>query len=108
MTQNERRLIRTCISNGFEFHSRRNDGKFVKVGDEEIVLDRLADLAVEIETALDKQTPMKPLFKEHTYEAYHCSVCGATVGVWNLDHETIIKTDYCQHCGQAVDWSDEK
>ena len=105
MTQNERRLIRSCISNGFEFHS--HGGEIVKIGDEEISLEHLSELAMEIESALDKQIAMKPKFVKNTYAAYHCSVCDTTVGVWNLDHTAIIKETYCQHCGQAVDWNDK-
>lgn len=47
--------------------------------------------------ALEKQIPMKP-YHENIYK---CSRCDGIVGA---NHGCI---DYCYHCGQAIDWSDE-
>ena len=54
--------------------------------------------------ALEKQIPKKPylkdLFELGTMQGIACPVC-----------DTIFLTTgekYCKHCGQALDWSDEK
>lgn len=53
MTKDERQLLRTCISNGFEFHS--DDRKQVKIGDEIFDFGRLNELVTEVESALDAE-----------------------------------------------------
>ena len=58
--------------------------------------------------AMEKQMSKKPQYNEHSYNVYKCEICGATVGAWNVEHTEVIKTLYCQKCGQAVDWSNLK
>lgn len=60
----------------------------------------------------DKATPMKPIIRGlsgaiHTY-VHTCPVCGKELIVTN--NETVIyktKTNYCDECGQKLDWSGE-
>ena len=48
--------------------------------------------------ALEKQIPVKP--KRDVTEVAPCPVCGFSV---------IEKVEnFCPHCGQALDWSDQK
>lgn len=54
-------------------------------------MDEVAELAIE---AIEKQIPKKPLNHKHIY--YICGICGAIV---KLD------MNYCNKCGQAIDWS---
>ena len=63
--------------------------------------------------ALKKQMPQKPKFYDTKFrqrglkhgeyttieKAYNCQNCNCTV--WVTD-----KSKYCEHCGQALDWSD--
>jgi len=53
--------------------------------------------------AFEKQTPKKP---EHADGAW--SICPACCGSVPNDTEEAVnhKTSYCDHCGQALDWSD--
>lgn len=66
---------------------------------EQIMLDALYK-AIE---ALKKQLPQKPTFYGGNY---YCPNCNTLVGC----HSLIMKWDnaFCKHCGQAIDWSDNK
>lgn len=57
--------------------------------------------------ALKKQIPKKPTESADTYEQYRCPVCDTCVGIWDLQHRTVIKENYCQHCGQKIMWEEE-
>ena len=102
MTSKERQLLRTCISNGFEFHS--DDRKRVKIGDEIFDFDRLNELAFEFEEALDRRTAQKPDDIGHfgyneIYIYGKCPICGDGV---NYEFE------YCPKCGQKLDWREDE
>lgn len=61
----------------------------------------------EIEVALDalaKQIPVKP-YGRHT--EYRCSICKRRVrsGKGSSSH---VRDNFCQGCGQMLDWSDSK
>ena len=49
--------------------------------------------------ALEKQIPKKP------YDIVHCPLCKIEVELQPIDTEQVT---YCLHCGQAIDWSDDK
>ena len=51
--------------------------------------------------ALEKQVPKKPNGEQHCGETYwYCPLCGE----WcDSDH---VYDNYCNHCGQALDWSE--
>ncbi len=68
-----------------------------------------------IVNALQKQIPKRPIFYDTKFRqrgqrygelvtierAYNCPNCNCTV--WGTDKDT-----NCHHCGQALDWGDEK
>ena len=62
-------------------------------------LHRLIDIAIE------KQIPKKPIEDEYRWAV--CPICGGSVYLSNIrDHILDKETTYCEHCGQALDWSD--
>lgn len=75
-------------------------------------VDTLQELLNKTTPLLDKATPMKPIIRGlsgaiHTY-VHTCPVCGKELIVTN--NETVIyktKTNYCDECGQKLDWSGE-
>lgn len=55
--------------------------------------------------ALKKQMPKKPI--ENRYPWAICSVCGGSIYLENVqEHIQNKENTYCEHCGQAIDWSD--
>ena len=50
--------------------------------------------------ALEKQTPKKPVYGAANIK---CPNCGATL----LYYFYSFKIDYCDECGQRLDWSEE-
>lgn len=58
---------------------------------------RIAEMVME---AVEKQIPKKIKRKVITSGIilYHCPVCN--------EHYYQINLNFCQHCGQALDWSD--
>ena len=59
----------------------------------------------EVCDACKKQMPKKPV--ENRYPWAICPVCGGSVYLDNVqEHIQKQETTYCEHCGQALDWSD--
>ncbi len=57
-------------------------------------------------TALEKQIPKKVILRYDEQDSICCPNCkGALVSMDWYDHW---KCNYCEFCGQALDWSDEK
>ena len=55
-----------------------------------------------VSEALGKQIPKKPIYtKEGTIT--RCPICKAI----HLRYMSSVEVDYCERCGQAIDWSDE-
>ena len=58
-----------------------------------------------VQGALEKQMPKKPIPTEKDNIrfslCYSCPECGRTFSGTGI-------ADYCYHCGQALNWSDEK
>ena len=52
--------------------------------------------------ALDKQIPKKPICTNEGTIA-RCPVCEAI----HLHYISSVEIDYCERCGQAIDWSEE-
>lgn len=62
----------------------------------------LMNITVE---ALEKQIPKKPI--ENRFPWAICPVCGGSVYLKNVqEHIQNEEITYCEHCGQALDWSD--
>ena len=66
------------------------------------------DYAVAFEaavSALEKQIPKKP--NENRYPWAICPSCGGSVYIDKVqEHIMNNENTYCEHCGQALDWSD--
>lgn len=52
--------------------------------------------------AMEKQIPKKPIGR---YTDYKCSVCGRRVRS-GKGSSSRVRDNFCQRCGQALDWSD--
>lgn len=62
-----------------------------------------------IVSALEKQIPEKPYkIKEHKQNDYHCTACKRYLGDDMEFKHACLQPEYCEHCGQALDWSDTK
>ena len=59
--------------------------------------------------ALEKQIPKKPYkIREHKQNDYYCAICKRYLGdEMELKH-ACLQPEYCEHCGQALDWSDSE
>lgn len=56
-------------------------------------------------SVLKKQIPQKPI--DNRYPWVTCPACGGSVYVEHIQgHIQNEETTYCEHCGQALDWSD--
>lgn len=89
-----------------------DDFSFVYNG-KSISKEALIECREVIHKALEKQIPKKP--KKLTYKLlidsgweYECPNCGLAIGKNKYtDYEYIEEyEEYCQNCGQALDWSD--
>ena len=74
----------------------------------------------EIEKVFDRETPKKPIlsdtwkdeeqtdiYDENVFIDPNVSICPNCKKYGIFDFEYGEKFDYCKHCGQAIDWSDE-
>ena len=64
------------------------------------------DIAI---SALEKQMPKKPYkSKDHKQNDYYCNVCKRYLGDEMELKYACLQPTYCEHCGQALDWSGEE
>lgn len=64
----------------------------------------VVDMATCCVDALEKQIPKKPI-RDPLDKAYLCPACNGSFTFWKC-YETINnQPDYCNDCGQAIDWS---
>ena len=76
-----------------------------------MTLEECMDIAAD---ALKKQIPRKPIEKDLTDYwgyicdvGYHCPICDEIICFqYEFRHEE--EHRYCEHCGQALDWSDDE
>lgn len=63
------------------------------------------DMAIE---ALEKQLPKKVDFEEDVAEnmCVECPSCGSFLGYQVDCLDENYQFDYCEHCGQRIDWSE--
>lgn len=73
--------------------------------DNEAFTDRFQDVCKTAVAALEKQIPKKPVFEPGSDEILQCQGCGADLA-WTSSLKPKYRADYCERCGQAVDWSD--
>ena len=67
------------------------------------------DMALRItREVFQKQIPVKPVY-DHRYAEKGCATCleRVTFQTWEHGYPVAIKMNYCQNCGQAIDWSEE-
>lgn len=95
MTKRERRLIRICMLNGIVFC---NDRRRCFIGNEMIDLDRFNAIVEEVELALDRQEPVKPINITDMI-GFKVGMCGAC-----RTHRVNSVMKYCDKCGQKIDW----
>lgn len=89
MTKEQSIKIRTCFANGVEF--------------KELETEETNTLADELDSAIEKQIPKKPIKnldqKIRYMSAYYCPACGYGFTGTGI-------ASYCYHCGQKLDWAD--
>ena len=78
-----------------------------KFMDEYVDYDTTAEALQHGREALKKQIPKKPLENEPMWAV--CPNCKGSIHKDNIwEHIVEGDTTFCEHCGQALDWSDEK
>lgn len=77
--------------------------KYIHGGDEDF--DKKRKIAIDIAVSvLEKRIPKKPI--ENKFPWAICPVCGGSVYLKNVqEYIQNEKITYCEHCGQALDWS---
>lgn len=65
------------------------------------------EFSAEVLGSLEKQIPMKPKAVEDKIR--RCPTClgQATFQTWKHGYPVVIKMNYCQNCGQKIDWGEE-
>lgn len=54
---------------------------------------------------IEKQIPMKAEYSSLSW--YICPRCCGSISIENIqEHICEKETTYCEHCGQAIDWSE--
>lgn len=80
----------------------------IKIAIAEVEWNYPMGYAVAFENAiktLEKQIPKKPI--DDRYPWCICPTCNGSVYVKHIqEHIHNEETTYCEHCGQALDWSD--
>ena len=67
------------------------------------MIDSANPYDMDIKEALEKQIPKKPmLMKFDHYDSYFCK-CGLGFG----NSIMMIRPNYCERCGQKLDWGNE-
>ena len=77
--------------------------KYIHGGDESFDEKRKTAINNAI-SALEKQIPKKPIEDGYYGEQCVCPNCGSNV-INEADNDC--QFNYCYHCGQALDWSDD-
>lgn len=97
MTIVEAQKIRSAFCNGYEFPFGNGDL-------EECCMDEVERHVELLDEALQKQIPQKPIEAEEQniryVTTYVCPRC--------KNKFTGMISKYCYHCGQALDWSDDR
>ena len=65
----------------------------------------LEPLGMTLKEAVEKQIPKKP--SERKYPWAICSACAGSINMENVrEHVQNLEVSHCEHCGQAIDWSE--
>lgn len=74
--------------------------------------EEYTEMLLMCKEALEKQIPKKPYKTKEPISQkqndYYCSVCKRYLGDDMKLKHACLQPEYCQHCGQALDWSDTK
>ena len=77
--------------------------KAVKEGVEQAMRECVLTIGMMLKEAVEKQIPQRPLdFGDKAYLCPNCRRNNFYDGT-----ETLNKTNFCNYCGQALDWSDK-
>jgi len=77
--------------------------KAVKEGVEQAMRECELTIGMTLKEAVEKQIPQRPLdFGDKAYLCPNCRRNNFYDGT-----ETLNKTNFCNYCGQALDWSDK-
>ena len=87
----------------------REDKTYHFCTDECMYAEEECEIAIAIK-ALEKQIPKKPIIEHRKYyDTYSCPECDS---YFLCKDETGFfagkRSEFCNKCGQAIDWSDEK
>lgn len=104
MTKEQAIKIRSCFANGVEF--------------KKLYTEETNILADELNSAIKKQIPQKPLYKQGTkykwidsvreHGRYHSVEKYSNRDACPNCKKDVLKTPYCEYCGQKLDWSSEE
>lgn len=96
--------IRSCREAGIDttITIDKNRNHFILNALEEIRQYRALGTVEELREAMEKQRAKKPKFYAYNF---YCSKCGNLVGNKEFGWQRFM---YCDHCGQSIDWSEEK
>jgi len=94
MTKDERRFLRSCICNGFDF---KCGTETVTASGQQMSTERFEEIINEVEDALNKQEAKKPT------DVYVCIPVMGTCPVCGVRLDDTMK--HCYYCGQALDWN---
>lgn len=72
--------------------------KYIHGGDEGYDRKRIEALNIAI-SAIEKQTPKKPLKTDEYHPYYGCPQC---------KHIVTAVQDFCERCGQSIDWAQKE
>lgn len=104
MTEREKSMLVSMISNGVEFRKDMAElnGKTYCI--EEI--NRVAEIGWEI---IEKATPKKPIDIQKSVVKWGlCPNCkGELNKLGSRPNRVFVNAKYCSDCGQAIDWSEE-
>ena len=76
---------------------------FLKHVDDTIPAD-VVNMAVDCAVAIEYLIPKKPL-RDNLDKAYLCPTCDSSFTFWRGYQTFEHKPNYCDACGQAIDWS---
>ncbi len=71
----------------------------ISYSDYDQMTDWLGEIRKQVKRLEKKQEPMKPVY-DHRYAELGCAMCGNQVSGREES------PDYCQQCGQKLDWED--
>ncbi len=79
----------------------------IKIGCERAMEQYELTIGMTLKEAVEKQIPKKPI--DYRFPWSICPNCNGSVYLKHIqEHIGNEETTYCEHCGQALDWSDSE